>query len=1244
MLRAVMASPDRLGITRGCLLMISLLCWNARGQSQMTSVPVETRSTLLSIDRSMSPKAGFRLMDPMKTGVVFTNLLATERHMTNQMLLNGSGVCAGDVDRDGLVDLYFTSLDGPNRLYRNRGQWRFEDITLAAGLDCPESDSTACAFADLDGDADLDLLVHTMYRGLRVFQNNGELNFTEKTQTAGMVAAKGGMSLAVADYDLDGDLDIYVTRYRSEAMMDEVQATVRIKTVGSERSVSHFNNRPTTDPDLRNRFYIDQRGGIGEYGEVDTLYRNLGGFAFEAVDWTDGTFLDDQAQPLSTPPRDWGLAVQFHDLNHDGWPDLYVCNDFDTPDRIWINTGKGSFQAMAPQTLRQTSWFSMGMDVADVNRDGEDDILVLDMLARDHATRMNQLGDVKPVLELIQRPSFVPQYMKTTLQMNRGNLSFAEVGQWAGVSASDWAWGVCFLDVDLDGFEDVLISNGHERNGRDIDVSNQLKAFRKSGDRSKQEILQKRMEFPRYATANIALRNRGDGSFEDVSKPWGFDVEGVSHGMCLADLDQDGDLDVIINNLNTSAFVFQNQSQAPRYNFRIVSNRSVPSGIGTRITLLHESGQQSKQIKGGGRYLSGDDPMLAFAAIQGSQSPTRAEITWPGGSISVIENLQADHLYTLQAPETAHQSSDIEPVKPTPLLEALFENDSDLLPHLHEDPAFNDWARQPLIPRSLANEGPAVAWLDLNEDGWEDLVLSGGRGTRLGIFLNQSGQALERYQKAPYQLPVSRDQVSLVGWKEVGQPAWVLSGSSNYEDGLPLGSPVREYGIDQPRPLDRFGPQPHTTGPMALGDVDGDGTLELFVGAKILPGQYPLAGSSTIYRRDQGRWVANKSLSEPLQDLGMIRAALWLDVDQDGFPELILSREWDSPLLFKNQQGRLVDQTQIMGLADAKGCWSGLASGDFDEDGRIDWIAGNWGLNGPHAEHLHHPLVLYHGLLNQDPVRDVLQAHWEPSMEVMVPNEQLGTLSRGIPELITLFPSYRDFGELSIQSVIEKWKTAMEVKTVSDARTTLFLNKGTHFEKSPLPVEAQWAPVFGVVSGDFNGDGHLDVFLAQNDFHGHPQAPRMDAGLGLLCLGDGAGQWKVLSPSESGLRILGEQRGAATADWNQDGRLDLVVGQNNGQTMLLTNRQAAQGHRIRFKGSSSDEWGIGVQWRLVGDSGRTGPWQAIHAGSSYGSQNGSLQVAPRLPGMNRLEVLWPGGARSQHSLEGLQSTQRIQQP
>lgn len=1196
------------------------------------------RFKLLSVSKSPGIQAGFELMAQVNTGIAFTNQLPVARHMTNQMLLNGSGVAASDVDGDGHCDLYFSSIDAPNRLFRNLGDWRFEDVTASAGVGCSEFDATACVLADLNGDTLPELLVNTMYQGLRLFRNLGNFKFEEMTQQAGLKPAPGGMTVAIGDFDVDGLPDIYVSRYRAEALMDVPNAYVSIKTEKGKRIVTQFNGRSTSEPDLKHRFYVDARGGVGEYGEPDSLYRNKGDLLFEEMSWTGGVFKDEFGKTLSETPRDWGLAAMFRDLNHDSYPDLYVCNDFDTPDRIWINDGNGSFLALPADAIRQTSWFAMGVDMADVDRDGDDDILVLDMLARSHATRMNQLGDVKPVMELIRQASHRPQYMKTTLQMNRGDTTYAEVGQWAGLATSDWAWGAAFLDVDLDGYEDILITNGHERDGRNIDVANQLKSLRQARKLSDSEIFQNRLKFPRFNTANIAYRNQGDGTFKQISREWGFDFNGVSHGIALADLDRDGDLDVVVNNLNEPASVYQNHAQAPRVAISLKGLNGNSQGVGARLEFKNGDILQSQEIIAGGKYLSSDQAVRTFAWKRTDSDDATLRVIWPAGNVTEIDSLQANCLYEIQQP---HSNATRSPQKERFSGPKLFSDKVIQLEPAHHDSMFDDWARQPLMDASLAHEGPAVAWVDLNQDGWEDLVVSSARGGKSAVWLNQEGRALEPYDKAPFHLPVSRDQTGLVAWKDAANEVRLLMASNNYEDGLDLGSPVREYRFKEKKTVDGFPGQQASIGVLTLGDVDRDGDLDLFMGARAMPGRYPTPPSSFLFLNENGVFKLDEGRSKLFKSIGMVKSASWVDIDRDGFPELFVALEWGAIRFFRNDSGQLVDQTTEVGLSEKLGWWSGMAFGDFDENGTIDFVAGNLGVNGPHQKYLHHPLRLYHADMDGNQVIDIVRSHYEEEIGAYVPDLQLGALARGIPVVSDHYTSYRVFGQQTVSQVFENLGATPSVLELNWPQTTLFLNHNGRFMAAPLPREAQWSTAAGVVAGDFDGDGHLDVFLAQNHFQFEGMTPRMDAGFGLMCLGTGKGVFKTLAHFQSGIQLTGEQRGVASGDWNRDGRLDLLVGQNNGVSHLFNNQAAEPGVMVRLKGANKNPWALGAQIRLLGDEGIHGPWQVIQTGAACGSQNGMLQILGSVRGANHIEVAWPDGRRSLHQIDRNRSTQTI---
>ncbi len=554
------------------LLLGILLIAGSRGWALEWQPTAGGRYAEVSLPRA--GKNGFSLLTPPECGVFFTNSLSEARSITNQVHLNGSGVACGDVDGDGWSDIYFCGLDSDNKLYRNLGNWKFQDITEVAGVACKNMDSTGAVFADVDADGDLDLIVNSLGHGTHVFVNDGKGRFKESEKNRGMNGDKAGTSLTLADIDGNGTLDLYVANYRLGSIRDQPNTRFSIRIVDGLPTVVAVNGRAIEAPDLRNRFNfsVSPDGSsvlYTENGEPDVLYLNDGKGQFTPTSFTDGRFADENGKPLTKAPYDWGLTATFRDLNGDGAPDLYVCNDFKTPDRIWMNDGQGRFRALDPLAIRQTSLSSMGMDVADVDRDGHDDLLVVDMLSRDHRHRFMQRVDIKPDILPMGAIERRPQTSRNTLFQNRGDGTYAEVAQYSGLEASEWCWMPVFLDVDLDGYEDVLIPNGFEIDGMNLDVAAAIEQKKKEKKLTPLEQLQLRKLFPRLDTANLAFRNLGKFKFEETGAAWGFNARSVSQGMALADLDNDGDLDAVVNNMNAAAFVYRNDSTAPRVGVRL---------------------------------------------------------------------------------------------------------------------------------------------------------------------------------------------------------------------------------------------------------------------------------------------------------------------------------------------------------------------------------------------------------------------------------------------------------------------------------------------------------------------------------------------------------------------------------------------------------------------------------------------------------------------------------------------------
>ncbi len=1207
-------------------------------------------------------RTGFTLLPPEATGVFFTNVVAQERHLTNQIYLNGSGVALGDVDGDGWCDIYFCGLDSPNKLYRNLGGWKFQDITEAAGVACPSLDATGAAFADLDGDGDLDLVVNSVGGGTHCFFNDGQGHFHESPTTGVLNPGRGGTSPALADMDGDGYLDLYVANYRTVTLRDQPNTRFTFKLIDGQPVVTAINGRPPTGADLTNRFNFKVvRGERGlslaqeENGEPDALYRNLGGGRFALVPFTGGAFSDEQGRPLAEPPFDWGLSVIFRDLNEDGAPDIYVCNDFKSPDRCWLNDGRGRFRAIAPLALRHICLSAMGLDVADINRDGHDDIFVLDMLSPVHERRFNQRIDIKPEALSAGQIDNRPQYPRNMLFVGRGDGTYAEVAQFSGLEATEWSWTPVFLDVDLDGYEDLLVATGFERDNMNVDALRQLEQMKREKSLSSLEQLRLRRNFPRLVLPNLAFRNLGNLRFANVSAEWGFNTPVISQGTALADLDNDGDLDVVVNNFNSVAGLYRNETAAPRLAVRLKGNPPNTHGIGGKIEITGGPVRQSQQIVCGGRYCSCDDAVRVFAAGALTNELT-IEVLWRSGTRSVVTGVKPNRIYEIAESEVQGPKSKVQSPKlkgsvvsgplsvanttdngqrttdhgplttdsnPQSAIAPHFQDVSLLLNHSHHEAPFDDFALQPLLPNRLSQLGPGVAWFDVDGDGWDGLLIGSGRGGTLAYYRNDGHGGFQRVDAAPFTDPVMGNQTTILGWRAGGQ-AVLLSGSANFEAGQTNGTLARRYDPAGHTVGDLLPGELSSTGPLAMADIDGDGELDLFVGGRVIAGRYPEPASSLMFRNHGGQFAPDEENSRRLAKLGLVSGAVFSDLDGDGDPDLILACEWGPVRIFRNDHGTFTEVTDELGMGQYRGWWNGVTTGDFDGDGRLDIVASNWGQNTKYERYRRAPLRLFYGDLDGNGTVEVIEAFFDPSLNKLLPLQPFHQVAAALPlvrERVGTCTAYAQAGLEEIYGDLLKGAKELQANWLE---STVFLNRGNRFEARALPLEAQLAPAFAVCVGDFDGDGREDIFLSQNFFATQPETSRCDAGRGLWLKGDGRGGFQAVPGQESGILVYGEQRGAALCDYDGDGRVDLVVTQNGAETKLYHNLGARPGLRVRLKGPPGNPQGIGAVLRL-GTADQPGPARELHAGSGYWSQDSAVAVlaAPGAPA--RLWVRWPGG-------------------
>ena len=1218
-----------------------------------TAEPVVPGIRLVHLKVPDAGQTGFTLLRPEQTGVTFTNTLDSWASASNRVLNNGSGLAAGDFDNDGYVDLFFCSLNQRNRLFKNLGGWQFKDVTEEAGFRFPPLFYRAAVFADLNGDGWLDLLVGSASQGVFCYVNDQRGRFTDVTATAGTASPFANETLALADIDGNGTLDLYVCNNRN----DDIRDWPRIP-------ITFVNKQPTVPAQLRDRITLET-GTVQEYGEPDILYLGDGHAHFRSVSFTNGAFFDARGQTLTHTPLDWGLAATFRDLNQDGAPDLYVCNDYWTPDRLWINGGRGRFREADALALRKIPFSSMGADFADINRDGHLDFFAVDMLSRSSELRRRQTVAKRPVPPRPGESDSRVQTPQNTLLLNRGDGTFAEIACLAGIEASDWSWSPVFLDVDLDGYDDLLITAGHIRDIQDFDANDKIRAQQESwrstpmaATNLQRAFVEAKREHARYypslAMPVVAFRNRGDLRFEEVTTRWGLAELSVNHGIVLADLDNDGDLDVVVNRLGAPAALFRNESIAPRVAVRLRGKPPNTQAIGAKIELLGAPiSNQVCEITCGGHYMSGNDTRRVFAP--GSvRDGLSLRVRWRDGSATEVSQVKPNNLYEIDEATVPRHTP---PATRSTNLPPLFEEVSASLNHVHQDEPFDDFARQPLLPRKLSQGGPGVAWFDVDEDGWDDLIIGSGKGGRMAVFRNQKGKGFLRDTNALFGETVKRDQTSVLGWRRASGGPVVLAGAASYEDAAAELPVAHQYDLKTGKLEPALPGYGASLGPLALGDVDGDGSLELFAGGQVVPGRYPVPAHSQLFRQVDGRWWLDTNNSRALVEVGLVNGAAWSDLDGDGFPELLLACEWGPLKLFHNEHGKLAPwnprvtlhaaettispdgtrstqngtrSSDLGTLSQLSGLWQSVTTGDFDGDGLLDIVAGNWGLNSPWRASLERPLTLYFGDLAGRAATDILECEFDSQRGQLVPRPLRDALAMAAPWVAERFPTHAAWSRATAADVIKD--RALVQLTAATLTSLVLLNRKDHFEVVALPVEAQFAPTFGVCTADFDGDGFEDIFLAQNFFAFRSEDSRLDASRGLLLRGDGKGGFAAVPGQSSGITVYGEQRGAAVADFDHDGRADLVVTQNGASTKLYRNKGARPGLRVRLAGPPGNPDGTGAVIQLKFARG-WGPARELHAGSGYWSQDSACAVLATPDRPEAIRISWPGGRRAEQAID-----------